>query len=308
MRRIDGRGEIKEDMSNQGAKALTAGRLERELLIEHYGLEPATALTPLVGGGVHRFQADGQDMVLKIHHSLSRPNFHSLSEVYALCSQERLIPRVHPTRAGALLGRTADLVFSVQDYLAPDHRAPAVPQVVAPWLARLHVVLSRLDSGPLANHLQRVAPDLLSTAEQYGYGRLRPFIEEAEEAIRLETSQVVHGDIHPNNVISRAGRAWFIDLDSATTLVAASDVAFAAFRLCQGQPDGVSIFVEGYNSAGPPVQVADGHILPFLVYNILQRLLFILVEAQAGRPEWMVDLDNQKRFLSLALERLSTGK
>jgi len=287
---------------------LTAGRLERELLAGHYGLEPATALTPLPGGRIHRFQADGQDVVLKIHHPLSRPNFHNLSEIYTLCSQERLIPRIHPTRAGAPLGRTNDLVFSVQDYLIPDHPVPANPQVVAPWLARLHVILNRLDSGPLTNHFQRVAPDLLSTAEQYGYGRLRPFIEEAEEVIRLETPQVVHGDIHPSNVIIRAGRAWFIDLDSATTLVAASDVAFAAFRLCQGQPDRVSIFIKDYNSASPPVLVADGHILPFLIYNILQRLLFILVEAQAGRREWMVDLNNQKRFLSLVLEGLSDEK
>ena len=87
-----------------------------------------------------------------------------------------------------------------------------------------------------------------------------------------------------------------------------SDVAFAAFRLCQGQPDRVSIFIEDYNSAHPPVLVADGHILPFLIYNILQRLLFILVEAQAGRREWMVDLNNQKQFLSLPLDRLSAEK
>jgi len=48
-----------------------------------------------------------------------------------------------------------------------------------------------------------------------------------------------------------------LDLGPGDEIICPS-LSFVAFRLCQGQPDRVSLFIEDYNSAGPPAPVMDG--------------------------------------------------
>ncbi len=280
-------------------------RAARELLFEHYGLEPEGELTPLARDGLFFFEAKGQGLILKRHNPLTRANLGPLLKIYALASNKGLIPTVRPTRQGRLLAQDEGLIFSVQEHKKNASKRPPELGLVSARLARLHAVLADLETEPFCNHLQRVVPDVAAAAKAWGYGRLVPFINQAQEILTQERPQVVHGDLHPGNVIFDQREVWFIDLDSAATLAAASDVAFAAFRF--GGLDGFEEFVRGYNRAGPPQPMSPRGLASLVVYQVLQRLLFILIEAAAGREEWLVDLENQKRFLNLATQRLGRG-
>ncbi len=245
-----------------------------------------------------------KSFVFKFHTHLCEPVFSKLSNIYKIVSQNDFMPKIVPTKQGAYIGKSENLIFSLQELLTHEMINPAYENVLARRLAELHSLLHSQVADPIENHFARVVIDIKTSASYYGFGYLIPVIKEVEDVAVRWPKQILHGDLHSDNIIFHNGRVFFIDFDSATFFNTISDIAFAAFRCLGGDPEKMYQFVETYNNSNPPHQIDKNFVWHFLAYIILQRILFILIERDNGATVWMEDLDNQKRYLYAVLRYL----
>ena len=245
-------------------------------------------------------------LVFKFHTHLCAPIFPKLSIIYKIVSQNDFTPKIVPTKQGAYIGKSENLIFSLQELLTREMINPAYENLLARRLAELHSLLYSQISDPIKNHFTRTVVDIKTSAFYYGFEHLIPLIKEAEDMAARLPKQILHGDLHSENIIFHKGRVFFIDFDSATFFNTVFDVVFAAFRCLRGDPEKMYQFVKSYNDSSPPCQIEKSFVWHFLAYAILQRILFIFIERDNGTTAWMRDLDNQKRYFYTVLKRLDS--
>lgn len=226
-----------------------------------------------------------------------RVNYDELSSIYSVCSREGLIPEILPTIDGKGLGKTDAHIFSVQDYMKEKGNRKNPLEMFAKRLVDLHLQLDKLNIKAIENHADRVVCDIHSAANAYDLDVFLPAIDKADKIVKDYPMQVIHNDLHPQNVIFHNDQMYFLDFDSARSFVPISDVAVASFRFSNGNPNIIYQFVDFYNSCNDCFQISKSHIWYFLVYKFLQNILFILIEKDSGNSSWMWDLENQKKYL-----------
>ena len=173
-------------------------------------------------------------------------------------------------------------------------------KLLAKRLAQLHTLLYSNISESIENHFVRVVVDMKKAALCYGFGNLLPIIKAVEDMSVAFPKQLIHGDLHVKNMVFHQGNVYFIDFDSATLSHAILDVAFAAFRCLNAIPSKMDQFVSSYNTSCPPFQISRKYIWHFLIYAVLQRILFICTR-------WMTDMDNQLRYLDTLFMHLENS-
>jgi len=260
--------------------------------------------------GRRAFLLDFRDrfLVLKYHDVLCLPNYPQLNALYGVCSGCGLAPRVLPNKDGNYLSRDKNQVFSLQEYMDCTPFSEPYLDAVSEKLALFHHHARGVNAEGVKNHLERVVTDMKASAVKYGYENLIPIQEKVEGLSSVAELQIIHGDMHRGNVIISDDNVLLIDFDSCTSSPVVSEVAFAAFRLCDGRVREMKRFVETYNKSSKGCQVALGDALYFVVYNVLQRVLFILIRNGEGDSQWMYDLENQKGYLAKGLEILNAEK
>lgn len=243
--------------------------------------------------------------VIKQHMPLCTPNFEELSKIYQLAGQYGFAPRNVPTKAGSYMGKWEGLIFSLQEFKAGEEINETYENLLAKRLAELHKLLSSNTLAPIVNHFNRAVTDIKSAARHYKFDYLIPSVRRVEELSQEFPRQIIHGDLHPGNIIFHKGNVFFIDFDSATYFITGIEVAFSAFRCLGGSPEKINRFVDVYNNFDPPCRIAKEYIWIFLAYCFIQRILFILIERDKGNLQWMADLGNQQRYLNSVLEFLN---
>jgi Ser/Thr protein kinase RdoA (MazF antagonist) len=273
------------------------------LMADHYHLPDDWRIRPLSGENLFRLESENRAYVFKFHPEFIRPNLCALDAVYSSCSHFGFTASFIPTQDNRMIGSTDEHLFSLQHYLAPQDPIGGV-EALAERLSEVHRHLARLSGVQPVNHLMRCVGSMPDAVLRYGYRPLLPLIEGVEAIVDRMPKQIIHGDLHPNNILCHQGRFVFIDMDSTTRFVAASDVAFLSFRYCGGDSERMERLVDRYNRCtGSAVPFES--VWPFVVYNVLQRILFIRIEYDHGRPQWMIDMENQQRFLSEAMHHAS---
>ena len=243
--------------------------------------------------------------VIKQHMPLCTSNFEELLKIYQLAGEYGFAPINVPTKAGSYLGKSEGFIFSLQEFLPGEEINEKYEILLASRLAELHKLLSFNNLTPFVNHFKRVVTDIESAARHYKFDYLIPAVRKVEELSQEFPRQIIHGDLHPGNIIFHKGNVFFIDFDSATYFITGIEVAFSAFRCLGGSPEKINRFVDVYNSSDPPCPIAKEYIWQFLAYCFIQRILFILIERDKGNLQWMADLSNQQRYLKSILEFLN---
>jgi Ser/Thr protein kinase RdoA (MazF antagonist) len=253
-----------------------------------------------------RDRRSGQQYILKRHVFLRPETLAPLIRIYRLAGELGFSPKMISTRSGELIGTIESTYFSLQEFVDEDTPVAINQHQLAIRLAELHRFLCEYCPAPLINHLFRAVTNMRYMACSYGYDKLVPMICAVEDICRQTSHQIIHGDLHPGNIRCAAGKILFIDFDTATFQAAGMDVAFCAFRCTDGSAEEIYRFVELYNDRNPPERIKKAHIGKILAYTILQRILFILIEADQGRRQWLSDLNNQQRYLSMVFDILHT--
>lgn len=140
---------------------------------------------------------------------------------------------------------------------------------------RLHEAWTHWDSSleSLKRHLQQsVVSDVLLQVNERVNAHWQRLLNAVKPYVRLMPCQVVHGDISPVNLISRASGGWsFIDWDCVhhgwRTYDAIGDVLNRppdkSPELNVFRPDHVSAYLAGYDSeANPPLTQEEWHLVP----------------------------------------------
>lgn len=204
----------------------------QESLALHYG-RSCSRLTPLAGGLIHsvwRADTDAGPLVVKRYHG---PDWAPERILPTLQNQMRLasaghpVPRVYPTRSGALLAPDGDgwltlQAFAPGGHLKQEELTPAIAHAIGATLGRLHGSLATLPVGdgapfiPQTEGVREGATALLeaATAQRHPDDMDRLAIAAARFRLdRLDRGgidpglyvgkryQVVHGDYYPNNLL-----------------------------------------------------------------------------------------------------------
>jgi len=198
------------------------------------------------------------------------------------------------------LVKHGDALLSLQEEGGREPRE-VNPEALGRRVARLHQVLSSARISHLYNHFQKAVPDIKGAAKKYGYAYLVPILEQGEETFRARPRQVIHGDLHVQNILHKGNEILFIDLDSACLSIPIIDVAFSAYRVFGLREEKIKAYVGAYNRTSPGREIGYEDLWRGLLYCIIQRICFLLHEREKGIFEWIWDLKHQRRYLQEVL-------
>ncbi len=246
--------------------------------------------------------SDFGTLLFKQHVTLVPGKTKELEHVYEKCISQGLCPPLMQPRQGGLFCIDHGTVLSLQPLLKKNDVAPnKSPARLGQALRMLHQAMSGILAKPLRNHFDRLLPSLAGPAKRYGLQDIVPMIKEVE-CRRASCKKLIHGDLHPGNVLLHNGKIMFLDLDSASSSALEVDIAFAAFRFFPTDRKAQSAFFHGYGLYEKHLD----NIWKYLIYTIAQRILFILESSKNGDKRWEYDLAKQKHFLQEAIKRHNT--
>lgn len=168
-------------------------------------------------------------------------------------------------RTPSLLARDRDLGALVWTHLdgTPATTSAEDCHAVGHLLARLHAIAP----PPELPHHDRTGEAALRAATE-AIAAVRPDVADAADELRraLESRRprpgavaLLHGDVHPKNVLISAGEAGLIDLDQAVSGPAMADVGslIAKFRELGAPSSSVDALVSGYRTQGGVVDLGE---------------------------------------------------
>ncbi|MFZ6028224.1 MAG: phosphotransferase enzyme family protein [Chloroflexota bacterium] len=288
--------EIKEMLPLNREKILT-------LVNELYRLPNQVKKIQIISPDKVLLHDNSGTFLFKRHITLEPDGIRELETIYRKSIASGLCPDFLPPRQGDIFGVSRGDVFSLQPLLKND--AISVTQEPAKFgraLGRLHKALAGVLTKPLRSHFDQLLPSLVGPAKRYGLADIVSLIKEVENK-RATCQDVIHGDLHPGNVLRHDGKILFLDLDSASSSAYEVDIAFAAFRFFHADRKAQNTFLHGY---GLPENYLD-NLWKYLIFTIAQRIIFILASREHDDKRWEYDLVNQMRFLQEAKKRLNTS-
>jgi Ser/Thr protein kinase RdoA (MazF antagonist) len=245
---------------------------------------------------IFHISSSGQDYILKLHAPWISRNIASLEMIYRTCAEQDITPEIILSKKKTLIVRHENKLISLQKKVTAIENH-IDPYILGEHLARLHLALRSLQISQLKNHLQDTVQDLLSLSTRYGYGKLNTTIQKVLDISKGSDSQVIHGDLHSYNIIKAEDHVYFIDFDSANFFHPMSDIAFSGFRFFGFDENKIARYIEAYKHHTGENHIDRDAFWHFVIYNITQRILFILVENEKGNEHFLIDMPNQKRYL-----------
>ena len=243
--------------------------------------------------------------LFKIHYFFNQFHIDEINSTYKLISDNNFSPLIIPNIKGLYVSFYKDFVFSLQIFVEGKPFSSKCINLFAKRLADLHNLLNTYSNISVKNHFEKTVTDINEYASFYGYKNMLPIIDKVMTITKKKPKQLIHGDLHKDNIICYNNNIIFIDFDSMTIFSTIADVAFAGFRCFGLKKKYLYKFVDLYNQYNPPYKIEINYLWHFLVYMILQRILFIVIENDKGNKIWMTDLDNQKYYLSIILKQLN---
>ena len=257
-----------------------------------------------VNSNVFHITTSNDDYILKVHHHLCKKYFHEFSTIYRMASANNLSPQMIPTKQNFLINKKYGTFFSVHKFLKNEHIIFDLKSL-SKRLSKLHRKLFELKITVLDNHFDRLF-DVREKAIEYGYISHLPMIDNLMSFLEKANKQIIHSDLHMNNLIFHNNCIYFLDFDSSTYSHTIFDVVFLAFRCVSFEQNKIHEFVALYNQFNPPNKIDTRYIIPALIYLILQRILFIMVKKEQGNLQYMYDLGNQKKYLSYITKSIAS--
>lgn len=271
--------------------------LVRSLVEQRYPLPQPIGEIRILDPCKALIRLEGSRLLFKRHITLRPQDVENMSIVYEASIDAGVSPGFLRTTDGKLFFQHSGQVHSVQLLIEESGEYPQgmLPHMLFQALSDFHAALDGILAAPLQSHFDRLLSDLPTQAERHGFGRHVGMVESVE-ARRKCCSTVVHGDLHPGNVVFSGDRLFIIDLDSAASSAPEVDMAFAAYRFFPEGDPRRKAFLQSFG-INPD---ACGDVWKYLTYSILQRIIFILESAENGDFRWLSDLENQKRYLEHA--------
>ena len=289
----------------QSASSKDMGRMTEpellDLLGRHYAGINAREVSPSEQGNIFKVDAAGGPYILKHHELLAGAETTHLEQICGACSEAGITPRLVASDQGNYLVRQEGSVFSLQESVQDDG-GEIMPEALGRSVARLHATLCSLSIPGFKNHLQRAVTDIEALATEHGYARFLPSIKKVLHMEKSSPLCVIHGDMHRSNIIASGGKLLFIDFDSANIFLPASDVAFSAYRIFGPDAGRINEYVGQYNRHAVSSEVNMEDLWHLVIYNIVQRILLILIDARDGSGTWLWDIPNQERYLQEVAE------
>lgn len=285
-------------MSLPGAKA-SPSELAR-LLASRYPGARLSAETP-VSRTIWPVSFLGREYLLKLHDPWIKGRLDLLNAVHEAAKVNSLTPPMAEDRDGRLLGLYDGLPYSLHERQQTDMAGPPKPDRLATKLNDLHRALACCGQGSkLDNHFRTDTAILAKWADQAGFPHARQALEVVEDLLRWSPVQLLHGDMHPGNVLTCGRELFFVDFDSAVSLPVQAEVAFAAETFYGIGTQEAGLFLAFYSRAcGIETTLSDA--CRWLVFHACQRLGFIFEQADLGNEGWMADLQPQIVRLQTAI-------
>jgi len=274
----------------------------KEILSLHYpGIDPSN-ITGYKKSNIFIVEGEGKQFILKRHETLLPSNLEILQVIYSICSRNGLVPLFVKSKDQKSIVDHSGVFFSLQ--MKMSNRVKGLdPVLLAQRVAKLHATLQTMQVNAMENHIQKSVEGMLSLAAKYGYGGLITIIKKVNKIVEDGPNQIIHGDLHVGNIIKSNSIYYFIDVDSANKFHPISDIAFSAFRIFGFDEKKIKKYIDSYNEQSNGLAVHyQKYMWHFVVYNILQRILFIKVQNDRGNSRWLYDLDNQERYLKDVIE------
>ncbi len=255
---------------------------------------------------VHAVAGPDGPWLLKLHDEQVLPRAALLEQLYTVVTGAGLAPAMLPDRDGRLLGTMQGRVHSLQRRIAAGQQRPC-PLALARKLAELHALLAKKCGGlEIANHFSTDHAALADCAGRHGLEAALPHLEQVAAWLDSQPHQMVHGDLHPGNVLAVGDALFFIDFDSATRLPAGAEAALSAWRCC-ADPELRRKSLAAYNLvAGTALTPQD--MARWLIFHTLQRMHYITAAADQGDERWLYDLPAQQRRCREALTMLRRAR
>lgn len=244
-----------------------------------------------------------QEFVVKLHNPSVRNNLSSLETIYTVLSKERICPHFLRSKYDQCLTLFENHYVSVQKNVPASSDIESVPpSMLAEKIALMHKTLGSIPGLQITNHLFKPFEKMKDLAERYGYQDYIHEIKTVQQIVTNSATQTIHGDLHKANFLVRGNDIYILDFDSATEFPPVSDTVFSAFRIFRNHPEKIRTFFNTYEQyAGYENNSIAELARPFIIYNILQRILFILDENDKGNREFLYDLENQQSYLARAV-------
>lgn len=264
-------------------------RLAETILRARYG--SAYHLGGPVSRTVRAVAGPGGPWLLKVHDEHVLPWRVALGRIYAAVAAEGLCPPILPDIDGQLLGLHESTVHSLHKHIGATPQTPT-PEELAEGLAAMHACLAtHCGEVRISNHFTMDTAALTARGHGLGLSSMGGIMAEIDRRLATAPWCVVHGDVHPSNVLHDGKRLFFVDFDSATRLPAEAEAAFVAWR-CFEDAAGRDAFLRAYNRhAGTSLN--DRDLARWLVFHCMQRIDFILAASERGDGRWLYDLEAQ---------------
>jgi len=249
-----------------------------------------------INSHIFHITTSNDEYILKVHNHLCKQFFKELSTIYQMTSANNFSPQMIPSKQDLFINNRNDTFFSVHKFLKNEQKLFNLKSL-SKRLSKLHRKLFELKITGLDNHFDRLF-DVREKAMEYGYISYLPMLDDLISFLKQTKKQIIHSDLHKNNLIIYNNNIYFLDFDSSTYSHTIFDVVFSAFRCVSFEHKKILEFVALYNKFNPPIEIDKRYIVQALTYIILQRILFILIQKKKGNHKYMYDLVNQKKYLS----------
>jgi len=269
----------------------------KEVLAGCYQINPETVTQ--TGQSVFRCRlTDGRTLFLKAFDPIFTEKAPALGRLYSFISDRGLTPRLLPDCNGQMVtefdGTRLILQLSAETRHAVPQTGPDTsPEVLASALARLHETLRNFsEASALHSHLEQSPSVLSDFARQLGLEGNEAVLHRAAS----DPQQLIHGDLHPANVLAYASKVTFLDFDSTCVAPPRREAAFAAHRLFQ-IPKDQRRFLEAYARETKGSSFLLREMYEHLFHITLSRIHFILMSVTRHETRFLYDLLPQMQRL-----------
>lgn len=247
---------------------------------------------------LYLIHAQKQKLFLKFHDPRTFQASNILERVFQVIGDKHLGAQYILSKSGKLINISQNLAFSIFHYI-PGFSATKEQDII-PSLVSLHQTLGSINGHTLKNHFNREIGKLSQHLIEFNLAHYHPIISSVEQIAQSYPKQIIHGDLHKGNIIVNQTDVRFIDFNAAKYWLPYSDVSFCAFRHCDNDYNFYIQFIMKYSALSGKEPIEIGTACALTIYEILERIVFILLKSKQGDTYWEIDLDNQYKLLEQA--------
>lgn len=274
--------------------------IKKTLLHFDIELNRDAVITPLThNSSLYRINQNESILLLKKYNILTADRLEKINKILEICTANQTTPFTYKTVESNFVLKINDSYYSLLDYISGTR--PTINNKysdIAKLIAQMHIGLSGLHHDNLSHPLYLDISTVHDMLSRFKLDYLLPILEQAESIKHTVRWQIIHNDLHPNNIIqSQSDKFYIIDFESFSANTLILDVFFAAYRLFGSINKMFYKFIDFYDEHNRLYSQEKNYGLLLLASDVIRKLGFIISEYYNGNTLYYdKDFIKYKRF------------